>query len=66
MRFVCTLFPLDTLIVSVFPCVLGLVYVCLTVRERWGNHINNQPHNENDPQRTSAHTPAVIEVFGSG
>lgn len=64
-------FPLDTLIVSVFVCVLRLVNVCPNVRERLGNHINNQPHNENDPQREARtrfpfiiHTPAAIKVCG--
>lgn len=74
--FVCTSFHFDVLIVSVSMCVLTpcTCTVCLTVRERLGNHINNQLQNENDPQQTvctqsppsSCHMPAVIKVCGSG
>lgn len=63
-----TLFPLDTVIDFVFMCMLRLVRVHATI-----DLINNQPHDENDPQRVARsplppamHVPAVIEVVGSG
>lgn len=57
--YVCLLFPPDTLIVSVFMCVLRLAHVCSTVKERLGNHVNNQSHNENDPQRAVCTQPPL-------